>query len=500
MRLLDTWTIKLREEEESHTVKYAILSHRWEEEEVTYQDMQGNQAPRLFGYQKIVSACEKAREMGYDRIWIDTCCIDKTSSVELSQAINSMFRYYQGAQTCIAFLSDWDATSKESLSESKWFKRGWTLQELLAPQRVSFYDKKWNYRGDRIKLCKEIHAITRIQTGVLNGSTPLADVPVAVRMSWASSRETKYIEDIAYCLLGIFDINMPLLYGEGSKAFLRLQEEIIKQSTDMSIFAWCSEVKKQKYTGLLASSPKQFESMHTLVVNPDASIHSREYNITNRGIRFHLSLAQDEKSGYFLLPINHGYVKGENLGVFLRQVGTNLFVRARPCEKLETLHGGDVANKKLTAADGSFHIKTLSLEQSDAIEKNVLSIQTPEEATLDYVEPVGSWSQSEKMLYAGHTGVFVGYMQYSSAWSDAFDTFVLVCHFAKNHWSYGLVPGDDWTEIKPHFYEMYRNGDNLFQQDTELVLPHLWKDRNVKVVKASFGDGRLRLAYLHRHD
>jgi hypothetical protein len=486
MRFVDTKLLQVREPKESGPVKYAILSHTWAPlGEVTYQDMTAHSASGRIGYPKIIQACKIARESECRYLWIDTCCIDKTSSAEVSQAINSMFQYYQNAEFCIAFISDWDTTSRDDLRKSRWFKRGWTLQELLAPQRVEFYDAKWKHRGNKTDLSEDIQAAAKIQREVLDGSISLEDVPVAVRMSWASSRETKYIEDIAYCLLGIFDINMPLLYGEGSNAFLRLQEEIIKQSTDMSIFAWRSKDSEQKYTGLLATSPEQFAMMHSLVFSPDALVQSREYNITNRGIRFHLPLTQDEESGYFLLPINHGYIEGENFAVYLRQVGMNLFVRARPYEKLEPLASSNQGSKQVQLADRSFHVKILSLEQSDTIDKHILSIQAPEDLTLVCVEPTGSWSPSERILYAGHTGVFVGYMHYSSlAWSDAFDSFVLVCHFAKDHWSYDLVRGDDWAGLKPRFYEHYRNGASLVDRHLKLVLPHLWEENNAKLVEA----------------
>ncbi|KAI4949152.1 hypothetical protein J4E91_005616 [Alternaria rosae] len=498
MRFVDTEFIQVRELEEGGPDKYAILSHTWGHGEVTYQDMRADSASGRIGYSKVKQACKIALELGYRYLWMDTCCIDKTSSAEVSQAINSMFQYYQEAEYCIAFLSDWDTASRDGLRKSRWFKRGWTLQELLAPKRVKFYDANWQYRGDKIELSDDIQAAAKIQRAVLDGSIALEDVPVAVRMSWASSRETKYIEDTAYCLLGIFHINMPLLYGEGKKAFLRLQEEIIKQSTDMSIFAWRSKDDDQKYTGLLATSPELFASMDTLVSRPDALVQSREYNITNRGIRFHLPLTQDEESGYFLLPVNHGYIEGQNLAVFLRQVGMDLFVRARPCKKLESLASGNGGSKQFQLADRSFHIKILSLEHSDTIENNVLSIKAPEELTLVCVEPTGSWSPSEETLYAGHTGVFVGYMHYSSSeWSDAFDTFVLICHFAKNQWNYGLVRGDDWTEIKRQFYERYRNGANLVDRHAKLVLPHLWEEDNTKVVKTVLRDGCLSISISH---
>ena len=173
------------------------------------------------------------------------CCIDKTSSAELSEAINSMFRWYEKAKVCYAYLSDvsGDANLKKDVSEfvgSRWFTRGWTLQELVAPKSVLFYSRRytgWHFLGTKEDLCDHISAVTGIDTDTLYGAG-LELASVARKMSWASHRETTRVEDTAYCLLGIFDVNMPLLYGEGKKAFLRLQEEILRSSYDYSLFAW----------------------------------------------------------------------------------------------------------------------------------------------------------------------------------------------------------------------------------------------------------------------
>jgi hypothetical protein len=192
-----------------------------------------------------------------DYVWIDTCCIDKTSSAELSEAINSMFRWYRKSKVCFAYLEDvskgpgWkvieiesndeDATPPGSpdpalsfLAKSRWFKRGWTLQELIAPKAVYFYDSSWNKIGEKRQLEEEITEITGIDSDVLYDHTLLYTKSIARRMSWASSRETTKIEDIAYCLMGILDVNMPLLYGEGERAFTRLQEVIMQSSYDHS--------------------------------------------------------------------------------------------------------------------------------------------------------------------------------------------------------------------------------------------------------------------------
>ncbi|KAH8732139.1 heterokaryon incompatibility protein-domain-containing protein, partial [Phaeosphaeriaceae sp. PMI808] len=226
------------------TPPYAILSHTWGKEkyEVSFNDMKtGIRLPEIetrYGFEKIKMTCQLAREVhNLTHAWVDTCCIDKSSSAELSEAINSMFKWYHCSTVCLAFLVDW-GPDDETFGHCKWFTRGWTLQELIAPKKLIFYDKTWQARGDKITLCSKTSQITGIIEKDLTGQRPLSEIPVAVRMSWASSRITTREEDMAYCLLGIFDINMPMLYGEGQKAFQRLQEEIIKEYADMTIFAW----------------------------------------------------------------------------------------------------------------------------------------------------------------------------------------------------------------------------------------------------------------------
>lgn len=144
MRLLNTSTLKL-EDFFDDIPNYAILSHRWEHEEVSYHDFQAD-CIDLAGYSKIVGCCKQPGLDGFDYAWIDSCCIDKSSSAELSEAINSMFLWYSDSQTCYAYLSDVPSFADDHSAEnsafrtSKWFGRGWTLQELLAPEIVVFYD------------------------------------------------------------------------------------------------------------------------------------------------------------------------------------------------------------------------------------------------------------------------------------------------------------------------------------------------------------------------
>jgi len=226
-------------------VKYLILSHTWgdNEDEVSYQDMANlEMAQKKKGFQKIVEICARARQENIPYAWVDTCCIDKTSSAELSESINSMYYWYDHAEYCVAYLDDFQAGSGEGPKDSfrlcRWFTRGWTLQELIAPKSVVFVDKEWKERGTKSSLGRVLSSITGVSKAVLDGTRPLHTIAVAQRMSWAAQRQTTRTEDMAYCLLGIFDINMPLLYGEGQKAFVRFQQEVLQRTGDLSVFAW----------------------------------------------------------------------------------------------------------------------------------------------------------------------------------------------------------------------------------------------------------------------
>jgi Heterokaryon incompatibility protein (HET) len=266
MRLLNTTSYTLEDVAIETCPKYAILSHTWEDEEILYVDIQQpfQTWNRKRGAKKIIGFCELSRQEGCNWVWIDTCNIDKSSSSELSEAINSMFLYYQRAYVCYVYLSDVyerepvdELTLYASLERSKWFTRGWTLQELLAPPSVEFYNHDWLEIGSKFDLVDHISSITGIDSDALLHRRPLQEFPVAVRMSWASMRDTTRLEDMAYCLLGIFQINMPLLYGEGQRAFQRLQEEILKSTQDYSVLAW---QPNNEEGSILAPSPWGFYS------------------------------------------------------------------------------------------------------------------------------------------------------------------------------------------------------------------------------------------------
>ncbi|KAK1757807.1 hypothetical protein QBC47DRAFT_377014, partial [Echria macrotheca] len=267
-------------------------------EEVTFQDWEilSTEPDRIMaksGFRKIEYCCFQAASEGIEWVWIDTCCIDKKSSAELSEAINSMFRWYRNAKICYAYLADVSAEvipehdePSASIAKSRWFTRGWTLQELIAPSELEFFSDDWKKLGSRQQLCDLVTAASGIEQKFLCGE-PLQTASIAKRMSWAANRQTSRIEDMAYCLLGIFDVNMPLLYGEGKRAFRRLQQEILKENPyDQSLFAWGKvmygdprelidsteryhnldvyewdeEEAKDVLRGLFADSPRQFAS------------------------------------------------------------------------------------------------------------------------------------------------------------------------------------------------------------------------------------------------
>ncbi|KAK4443821.1 HET-domain-containing protein [Podospora aff. communis PSN243] len=345
MRLINTTTLKLEGPFfGAHLPQYAILSHTWGDEELCLQDMadlssrENNRA--------------RALQDGYDHVWIDTVCIDKTSSAELSEAINSMYEWYAKSTVCYAFLEDFsfqdaslgdahsDDTSSENseslrlpsalyfqLSQCRWFTRGWTLQELIAPKRIVFFDKDWIEFGDRSDLTDDISAITGIDVVTLAGFSPRRQ-SVAYRMSWASRRTTTRPEDLAYCLLGVFGVNMPMLYGEGGeRAFIRLQEEILRKSDDTSIFAWSAGTSwstdvESGYWSLLAPSPSFFEGTFDVSASRQRDGDAvPSISITNRGIslrtRIHvtepvlssyhnISAARDSRAKLWRRPFHRG--------------------------------------------------------------------------------------------------------------------------------------------------------------------------------------------------
>lgn len=320
MRLINTYDARITDYTSRRTPAYAILSHRWTSEEVSFDRLQSGISMKAMRSGKLRGFMQQAKRDGLKFGWLDTCCINKDSSAELTEAINSMYQWYQNARLCYVYLVDVDREHWQDLfPRSQWFKRGWTLQELLAPSNIHFYDCRWRFLGSRAALADEISRITGIPCIALrNGS--LQQFSVAQKMSWAAHRVTTRLEDSAYCLMGLFDVNMPLLYGEGHRAFLRLQEEIIKSSDDHSIFAW--SMGRKKVSGLLAPSASCFAgAMNTVSLSPGKS--SQPFSMTNRGLSIHLEITPWSANTYLAYldcvqePKPNHQVK---VGIFLRRL------------------------------------------------------------------------------------------------------------------------------------------------------------------------------------
>ncbi|KAI1264796.1 hypothetical protein F5Y18DRAFT_427426 [Xylariaceae sp. FL1019] len=300
MWLVNIYTKRLEAFNDDNTKKpdYAILSHTWgpDDEELSFQDLQSSETKTGSGREKFEACCAQAKKNQLAYAWIDTCCINKTSSAELSEGcvfdpelpiigsvpINSMFKWYRDAKICYAYLSDVHSQvdpvdSESDFGQSRWFQRGWTLQELIAPRTIHFYNAQWTYLGDKATLSTIIERTTLVPRSLLLGHIKLRELSIAQRMSWAAKRITKRREDIAYCLLGIFDVNMPMLYGEGDKAFKRLQETILlSQPNDDSILAWsCGRGLHSRDTyldGALASNPSDFLGCDHVVCTSSAGV------------------------------------------------------------------------------------------------------------------------------------------------------------------------------------------------------------------------------------
>jgi hypothetical protein len=269
MRLLNTQTLELTSFI-GEVPEYVILSHRWDEGEILFEDVLGeplnsdnNPAKTKRGFTKVLGTCKLAASDGFQWVWIDSCCIDKSSSAELQEAINSMFKWYQEAQICYAYLSDVpDEPSgwSKAFDQSQWFTRGWTLQELLAPCNVEFYSADWSPIGTKLCRAETVALITGIETAALEHGwmSGVDKFCAAQKLSWAAHRLVSKAEDKAYCLFGLFNVNMPLLYGEGElKAFRRLQLAIYEESADHTLFLY-TRSRSLHYAPLLAPSTEAF--------------------------------------------------------------------------------------------------------------------------------------------------------------------------------------------------------------------------------------------------
>lgn len=364
MRLLNTDTLKLEEFFDSEVPEYAILSHRWGKEEVSLQELmsEAETMKSKAGYTKIQNFCALAKRNGHKYGWVDTCNIDKSSSAELSEAINSMFRWYRKAQICYAYLDDveeaqcWVDDGPNTFAKSLWFTRGWTLQELLAPTKVEFYAKGWIALGAKRELSTAIAEITLIDISAI-GCFEASQFSVAQRISWASMRTTTRREDEAYCLLGILEVHMPLLYGEGANAFRRLQEEVIKTSADQSILAWTSEalLTGREAMSPLAESPRQFVKAGQIVSYPDDDIHSNigSLAVINNSLQITLPLVQwGSYDVHGVLACRYRDNSDGPLGIAMLHQGTN-YARFWHAPVVVPLHCVATAPRKTICIDPS---------------------------------------------------------------------------------------------------------------------------------------------------
>ncbi|KAK5629127.1 hypothetical protein RRF57_004842 [Xylaria bambusicola] len=344
-------------------VQYAILSHTWEAgEEVQFDEFRNQTATTKRGWDKIRRLCRLAIDEGYQFAWCDTCCINKTSSSELSEAINSMFHWYATA--------------------------------------VRFYDASWRAIGTKATLSEALSNITGIARNVLfvakdrDLDDVLGQVSVAARMSWAAKRETTRVEDLAYCLLGIFGVNLPLLYGEGERAFIRLQEEIVKTNNDLSLFAWRSANSPlEPYRGVFAQRPGDFQNSGGIIL-ANSIIYNSEFTMSNKGVKIEMNLSYSNKRSLHVLFLNcHNEVERQaNLGIFLIHQGASIFARAQP-------QFPSIARSLDKVYRRAFIISNIQGEGS----RNW--------STGD-VGPKALWDSGQRMFITAGLDNFVGYYQY----------------------------------------------------------------------------------------
>ncbi|KAG6371045.1 hypothetical protein JVT61DRAFT_10582 [Boletus reticuloceps] len=333
--------------------KFAIFSHRWGEDEPQFNDLVDLKClPKIptTGYQKLLKFCQKATDYDCNYAWSDTCCINKESSVEMDEAIRSMYRWYSIATVCIVHLAK--SLTVDDFESEPWFKRGWTLQEVLAPQVIRFYGKDWEpicretsigeKAGDKAikEIWSAIEAVTGIPHDDLWHFVPTCD-RVAEKMKWASQRKTTKIEDGAYCLLGIFNVSLPVAYGEADRAWYRLMTVIANECTDASFFAWAGP--PSPYSCSLPSSPTSYLKLDPRIPISLFNRRHSQYEVTKLGVvikmlvtpvRWNVLEDSDGREiGYTITPHNletflvgadvpHGHIEKYKIGIInFRSIG-----------------------------------------------------------------------------------------------------------------------------------------------------------------------------------
>lgn len=428
MWLINCRTSELEEFVNPNEARYAILSHAWEPgEEVHHDEFRNHGAMCKRGWQKINKTCQLALNDGCDFAWVDTCCINKTSSAELTEAINSMFPWYAGSEICYAYLSDYDTSDPEAeIAKSRWFTRGWTLQEYIAPAQVRFYDKSWNAIGTKDVLGPQLLPITGIEQEVLlaskhrNLEEVLDQIPIARKMAWASKRETTRVEDMAYCLLGIFGVNLPLLYGEGERAFIRLQEEVAKNSNDLSLLAWLSSKNDRttsfdQYCGVFAQHPRDFQALDKLALTNDAKFNP-DFAMMNKGLKIQTQLTYNRWNDLYIIKINCYNNKSphKTLGIFLKHQGASVFARARP-----HLFASENEDNSVTENRTFFLSKSIS----PSIARSLHKVHRCSFVLVGFnfrswnqvaVKPEVLWDSGKSMFITAGLQDFVGYAEYAN--------------------------------------------------------------------------------------
>ncbi|RDW72808.1 hypothetical protein BP6252_06715 [Coleophoma cylindrospora] len=381
-----------------HTPKYAILSHRWRQgEEVKFQDFSSLPKEQLRGFPsrnpvpihssdnppqdqndfsssiyKIAGACKQVREtddQAMRKLWIDTICVNQGDAQEVSTSINSMFRWYRNAEVCYVYLFDvsWDFTdpssSQKQFVKSDWFCRGWTLQELLAPRKIKFFDRDWKYIGTKEDLITHIVAATRISAEHLGGAFRSASL--GQKMSWLARRTTERIEDRAYCALGIFGIYLDTRYGSGEDEFMRLQEEIIRSWAkevpfDESLFAWRAD--QIESSGILAPAPGCFRDAGDIMFLPHMAKHRGEQLLT--GLKIRGPGMEIDNAGQMTLMVPClGYMPAGAAGYFLT-LGAAYLLTTTPAfvYQARRKHREVQLNCWTKGADGKLHTKKIKME------------------------------------------------------------------------------------------------------------------------------------------
>ncbi|KAF7532351.1 hypothetical protein G7054_g8017 [Neopestalotiopsis clavispora] len=430
MRLLRTTGYQLVEANDIPTPfpQYSILSHTWisPKDEVTYQDLKHRTADiendifKQKGWAKLQRYCDRAARDGWEWAWMDTCCIDKTNPADTQEAINAMFRWYQDAGVCYAYLDDVDIdkvghpvladgdiddiagrenvanprssahkTLRPFIIEAKWFTRGWTLQELLAPPYLIFVDQAWRRIGNRETWAVEIEEASRIEARHLTNFSPtnFTSCSIAMRFSWASSRETTVEEDETYSLLGLFGISLPLIYGEGRwRAFNRLQRELITVYNDDSIFAWKvprslngrsteSHETANKYgRGILAPSIREYWDASGIEA---FGFYDNRFSMTNKGLEIHAKRwRRKDNISLYLIRLNCGCGDSNRLAIPLEHVN----------DTYDRIHLGEIYEMKNITSDdweeeagGEPTIIRASNYSDISISSSLLSLEYPDQ-------------------------------------------------------------------------------------------------------------------------